>query len=587
MATTLARFEWRRNTAAQWTTANEALLAGEPGFESDTGKWKLGDGTTAWNTLPYQPGTDTAAVVATYYNVRNHGAVGNGTTDDTAAIQAALDAVGAAGGGTVYCPAGTYLITSTVRTTDPSVIQNDAQTGHALYINYPNVRLLGAGRDQTKLKHRGNGNTDPLTAWQTVSGKVWRGAGIWIKSGVSNTTISELELDGGAGYTGSVIYPASPTTGDGWDVTHKGIWFRNDGTFDNTVFDRVHVHHYRGEIIYGGGQHLNRVTLRDSELNDTNGDCWSVSGFLTVDRNYLHKAAGHGIEDSVLDGPSSYRNNTVTDCGLAGIHVEVNGGTLPPQGPCHIVGNTVIRAASLGIDIVGPRHFIVENNTIVDSGTRGTGYRALSASTRTSFPIVDTVIRGNRILYETLSATGNALVVFDSFAAGISGVTIENNIVEMTALGVTNGITFSADPYDFSGTLTSDPKAVIRNNTARNTLRRFTDQAYAREVLLTGTGSTVIARRRPTHATNFIVHAYARVVTAATVVTIQVRWWDMSGVQQTANLINAVTEPVGGVFTSPISINAQGSTESMYVEVRFTAGTANQVYASAHIQELG
>jgi hypothetical protein len=43
----------RRGTAAQWRGVNPILAAGEPGFESDTKKFKLGDGTTAWNSLPY------------------------------------------------------------------------------------------------------------------------------------------------------------------------------------------------------------------------------------------------------------------------------------------------------------------------------------------------------------------------------------------------------------------------------------------------------------------------------------------------------------------------------------------------------
>tara|TARA_R100000005_G_C4993997_1_gene200980 strand:+ start:641 stop:2098 length:1458 start_codon:yes stop_codon:yes gene_type:complete len=43
----------RRDTAANWTSANPTLLAGELGHESDTGKWKVGDGTTAWTSLAY------------------------------------------------------------------------------------------------------------------------------------------------------------------------------------------------------------------------------------------------------------------------------------------------------------------------------------------------------------------------------------------------------------------------------------------------------------------------------------------------------------------------------------------------------
>jgi hypothetical protein len=43
----------RRDTAANWTSANPTLLAGEIGIESDTGYWKVGDGSTAWNSLGY------------------------------------------------------------------------------------------------------------------------------------------------------------------------------------------------------------------------------------------------------------------------------------------------------------------------------------------------------------------------------------------------------------------------------------------------------------------------------------------------------------------------------------------------------
>ena len=43
----------RRGTATEWTTANPILAAGEMGIETDTRKFKFGDGTTPWNTLAY------------------------------------------------------------------------------------------------------------------------------------------------------------------------------------------------------------------------------------------------------------------------------------------------------------------------------------------------------------------------------------------------------------------------------------------------------------------------------------------------------------------------------------------------------
>jgi hypothetical protein len=48
-----ARLQNRRDTAANWTANNPTLAAGEIGLETDTAKYKMGDGTTAWNSLAY------------------------------------------------------------------------------------------------------------------------------------------------------------------------------------------------------------------------------------------------------------------------------------------------------------------------------------------------------------------------------------------------------------------------------------------------------------------------------------------------------------------------------------------------------
>ena len=53
---TYRRILIRRDTAANWTSNNPTLAAGEIGGETDTGKLKLGNGSTAWNSLAYQAG---------------------------------------------------------------------------------------------------------------------------------------------------------------------------------------------------------------------------------------------------------------------------------------------------------------------------------------------------------------------------------------------------------------------------------------------------------------------------------------------------------------------------------------------------
>ena len=51
--TQTALMQQRRDTAANWTSANPTLLAGEIGIESDTNKIKLGTGSTSWTSLGY------------------------------------------------------------------------------------------------------------------------------------------------------------------------------------------------------------------------------------------------------------------------------------------------------------------------------------------------------------------------------------------------------------------------------------------------------------------------------------------------------------------------------------------------------
>jgi hypothetical protein len=52
----------RRDTAANWTSANTVLAQGELGAETDTSKIKIGNGSTAWNSLSYLINTNGYAV---------------------------------------------------------------------------------------------------------------------------------------------------------------------------------------------------------------------------------------------------------------------------------------------------------------------------------------------------------------------------------------------------------------------------------------------------------------------------------------------------------------------------------------------
>lgn len=50
----MTKIQLRRDTASNWATNNPTPASGEPCFETDTGKLKIGDGATAYNDLDYQ-----------------------------------------------------------------------------------------------------------------------------------------------------------------------------------------------------------------------------------------------------------------------------------------------------------------------------------------------------------------------------------------------------------------------------------------------------------------------------------------------------------------------------------------------------
>ena len=51
--TTNSKILIRRDTSTNWSTVNPLLLNGEQGYETNTGKMKIGDGIHNWNDLSY------------------------------------------------------------------------------------------------------------------------------------------------------------------------------------------------------------------------------------------------------------------------------------------------------------------------------------------------------------------------------------------------------------------------------------------------------------------------------------------------------------------------------------------------------
>ena len=72
------QIQMRRGTASQWTTANPTLAAGEWGLETDTDKFKIGDGSTAWNSITTYSSLGFGTAGGTISGTVNFGADGSG-----------------------------------------------------------------------------------------------------------------------------------------------------------------------------------------------------------------------------------------------------------------------------------------------------------------------------------------------------------------------------------------------------------------------------------------------------------------------------------------------------------------------------
>lgn len=128
------RIQHRRDTAAAWAAANPILAAGEPAIESDTKKRKLGDGTTAWNSLGYQA-SDQKVLDASY---------ARSTRSTTlASLGDSIACNGAIGMSVISLVNAAAIGATTITVTTP-------ETGATMSSDFPSDTLVRIGTEYTR-----------------------------------------------------------------------------------------------------------------------------------------------------------------------------------------------------------------------------------------------------------------------------------------------------------------------------------------------------------------------------------------------------------------------------------------------------
>lgn len=370
-----------------------------------------------------------------HYDVRAYGAKGNGVTDDSAAINAALSAASAAGGGTVYLPPGNYILGTSVAPGSNTVL-------------------------------RGAGPASKLTCTANTPA-------ISVNS-ASNVQVRDLQVVGG----------------------NNGAFTSNRGVHFNTVtaglISNVRtLTCYQGISVYSSSS----ITVENCYVaNDISGGSdagirLSSTNRCTVRGNFIDTPAAHGINAGSLGTDSIIEGNHIWSPGNAGI--TINGSSTTGTGPGILIANNIIRdaavngmiiengaswircignfvytSASDGISISdgtgdAPAHVIIADNVIRTAGRygifdNGCNYITIEGNTVTVF--VDDGIRcgagiGCKVTGNTVTDGSSTLGAGIRIYSGLNDAIVANNTIRANA-GI--GIVIDADRAIVTGNAVRD-----------------------------------------------------------------------------------------------------------------------------------
>jgi hypothetical protein len=266
------RIQLRRDTAANWVSANPVLLAGEIGIETDTLKFKIGNGNN-WNSITDYANTTPAGLSSSledYILLTDRGAA-NGVASLNSSTKVPNNQID----DTYYATVSS--VTSAVNTLDTS-LSGDIET--------INTTLGGVATDISDI------NSELGTINSTISGHT--------------TDISDLDTakapKASPTFTGDVVLPSTTTIGD---ISSTELSYVNGVT--------------------SGIQAQIDAKVSTTSFNDHTGDTTGVHGIAdtsalatktyaddAVSTHNLDTTSVHGIDDTAELATKTYANNAVS-----------------------------------------------------------------------------------------------------------------------------------------------------------------------------------------------------------------------------------------------------------------------------------
>jgi hypothetical protein len=263
-------------------------------------------------------GAQPGSTVPGQFNVETYGAVGNGVADDTTAIQNALNAAVAAGGGQVIVPQGTYNVTGLSVTLGPTTRLQVAGVGAAVLAN----KSTGAGSTAKCCLYVNGGSLNYSGNWFSirdvqVQGSAAGGAGVYLEALAQGEVVNLYGTGFTSGSFNTPLYIAgcldlrivNPIlTASGQSILGTG----SGGVSSNAI------------QVYGGWLLNNTSHSPGYGCQILNGQAWSFFG--TVFQGNFN----YGYTDATATANSSFfgcwfENNSAGPMNIASTGANVNG----------------------------------------------------------------------------------------------------------------------------------------------------------------------------------------------------------------------------------------------------------------------
>lgn len=405
-----------------------ADISSFPSVSGQTGKFLTNNGTAlSWGATPNS--TAGSGIV----NVRDFGAVGNGTTDDFAAITNAISYATAHNGLTVYFPAGRYRLSANLNLFSPVSMLGDSPYLSVLAgdpnVSNPVILIQGQGSVLQKLGVDGGANAASPSAPTLRKGiAVFKCYGVYIL----NCAVGNCSDDG---FAAQYCY---------------GIVMR-DCVVNTVGRYGFNIDHCPRSLFFGN----------IASITTLSGIWVTNSPFCEINNNQVYScgAVSYGVFCSDSDN-SLIVGNSIGQCAIGIGILSSTTRTYQPQSHGYLIsGNNVSRNYYAGLIIAVTNGTQVTGNTCSENGQGGTDH--VTYSTEPGITIDHANLGSGYVVGDILTLTGGSGTAAKCIVTAVNGGAITADGLFPITLG--NYTTFPTNPVTVTGGSGTGAKVVYTN----------------------------------------------------------------------------------------------------------------------------